>query len=180
MTYGLASPARIYRKALLRHEKIAHRFDIISCYYLRLYDELVEKEITMANISSEDFIFVIGCGSIPATPALIAMKTKARIVSIDKDLKAISRASKFIKTLDLQNVIKLEHADALYFPVENFDVIFVLYGVRQQKEILNYFSTRLTNGRTEGYNRKAKLIQRCAYGFRNFENYRLKLLYMCR
>lgn len=47
-------------------------------------------------------------------------------------------------------------------------------------EILNYFSTRLTNGRTEGYNRKAKLIQRCAYGFRSFRNYRLKLLYSCR
>ena len=47
-------------------------------------------------------------------------------------------------------------------------------------EILNYFSTKLTNGRTEGYNRKAKLIQRCAYGFRSFKNYRLKLLYSCR
>jgi len=46
-------------------------------------------------------------------------------------------------------------------------------------EVLNYFSTKLTNGRTEGYNRKAKLIQRCAYGFRSFKNYRLKLLYSC-
>jgi len=48
------------------------------------------------------------------------------------------------------------------------------------EEILNYFSTKLTNGRTEGFNRKAKLIQRCAYGFRSFKNYRLKLLYSCR
>ena len=47
-------------------------------------------------------------------------------------------------------------------------------------EILNYFSAKLTNGRTEGYNRKAKLIQRCAYGFRSFKNYRLKHLYSCR
>lgn len=47
-------------------------------------------------------------------------------------------------------------------------------------EILNYFSTRLNNGRTEGYNRKAKLIQRAAYGFRSPRNYRLKLLYSCR
>lgn len=49
------------------------------------------------------------------------------------------------------------------------------------REILNYFSTsKLNNGRTEGYNRKAKLVQRCAYGFRSFTNYRLKLLYSCR
>jgi len=47
-------------------------------------------------------------------------------------------------------------------------------------EILNYFRTNITNGKTEGYNRKAKLIQRQAYGYRNFENYRLKLIYDCR
>ena len=48
-------------------------------------------------------------------------------------------------------------------------------------QILNYFKTGgLNNGKTEGYNCKAKLIQRCAYGFRSFENYRLKLLYHCR
>ena len=48
------------------------------------------------------------------------------------------------------------------------------------EQILNYFSTKLTNGRTEGFNRKAKLIQRCAYGPASFKNYRLKLLYSCR
>lgn len=49
-----------------------------------------------------------------------------------------------------------------------------------REEILNYFKTGLSNGRTEGYNRKAKLIQRSAYGFKKFNNYRLKLLYACR
>ena len=52
--------------------------------------------------------------------------------------------------------------------------------VKWRKEILNYFRTGITNGKTEGYNRKAKLIQRQAYGYRNFENYRLKSIYDCR
>ncbi len=52
--------------------------------------------------------------------------------------------------------------------------------MKWRKEILNYFRTGITNGKTEGYNRKAKLIQRKAYGYRNFENYRLKLIYDCR
>ena len=52
--------------------------------------------------------------------------------------------------------------------------------MKWRTEILNYFRTGLTNGRTEGYNRKAKLIQRKAYGYRNFENYRLRLIYDCR
>jgi transposase len=52
--------------------------------------------------------------------------------------------------------------------------------MKWRTEILNYFRTKITNGKTEGYNRKAKLIQRQAYGYRNFENYRLRLIYDCR
>ncbi|MFN8370667.1 MAG: transposase [Bacteriovoracaceae bacterium] len=47
-------------------------------------------------------------------------------------------------------------------------------------EILNYFENRLTNARTEGFNNVAKQVQKRAYGFKNFNNYRLKLLYVCR
>lgn len=46
--------------------------------------------------------------------------------------------------------------------------------------ILNYFTTKLTNGKTEGFNNLAKLLQRRAFGFKNFENYRLRLLNACR
>ncbi len=47
------------------------------------------------------------------------------------------------------------------------------------KEVLRYFSTRLTNARTEAFNNHAKLIQRKAYGFKSFKNYRLRLLNAC-
>ena len=47
------------------------------------------------------------------------------------------------------------------------------------KEILEYFRTGLTNGRTEGFNGKAKLIKRRAYGYRSFKNYRLRVLNAC-
>ena len=51
--------------------------------------------------------------------------------------------------------------------------------LRWRQEILNYFKTRLTNGRTEGFNNRAKLIKRRAYGYKNFNNYRLRLLNAC-
>jgi hypothetical protein len=35
------------------------------------------------------------------------------------------------------------------------------------------------NGITEGFHRKMKLIQRRAYGFRNFQNYRLRVITQC-
>ncbi len=48
-----------------------------------------------------------------------------------------------------------------------------------QTEILNYFKSRLTNARAEGFNNKAKLIKRRAYGYKSFKNYRLRLLSAC-
>lgn len=48
--------------------------------------------------------------------------------------------------------------------------------MKWQNEILNYFSTGITNGRTEGFNNLAKLLQKRAFGFKSFKNYRLRLL----
>ena len=48
--------------------------------------------------------------------------------------------------------------------------------MKWRHEILNYFKTRLTNGKTEGYNRLAKLYQYRAFGYKSFKNYRLRLL----
>jgi transposase len=51
--------------------------------------------------------------------------------------------------------------------------------IKWRDEILRYFKTGLTNARIEGFNRKCKLIQRRAYGFKSFENYRPRVLYTC-
>jgi transposase len=51
--------------------------------------------------------------------------------------------------------------------------------MKWRTEILAYFATGLTNGRTEGFNNKAKLVKRRAYGYRSFANYRLRLLNAC-
>ncbi len=49
-----------------------------------------------------------------------------------------------------------------------------------RQEILNYHLGHISNGRVEGFNRKAKLIQRRGFGLKNFKNYRLLLLNACR
>lgn len=48
-----------------------------------------------------------------------------------------------------------------------------------RNEILRMFVFPYSNGITEGFHRKMKLIQRRAYGFRNFENYRLRVIVLC-
>ena len=46
-------------------------------------------------------------------------------------------------------------------------------------EILNYFATGYTNGFTEGLNNRLKVVRRVGYGYRNFENYRARVMLEC-
>lgn len=48
-----------------------------------------------------------------------------------------------------------------------------------KEEVVRMWRFTKTNGITEGFHRKMKLIQRRAYGFRNFENYRLRVKVLC-
>jgi transposase len=57
-----------------------------------------------------------------------------------------------------------------YFPNSQKTII------RWLDEIIAYFDNRTTSGVVEGINNKLKLIKRSAYGFRNFENYRIRCL----
>jgi len=71
------------------------------------------------------------------------------------------------------SIIKLLHwmHDALsYFPKSIGTM------VRWFGEIVGYFDGRRTSGPVEGINNKLKLIKRLGYGFRNFNNFRLRSL----
>jgi transposase len=48
-----------------------------------------------------------------------------------------------------------------------------------REEIVRMWRFTRNNGITEGFHRKMKLIQRRAYGFKNFENYRLRVKVLC-
>ena len=50
---------------------------------------------------------------------------------------------------------------------------------RWRTEILNYFESGMTNAMTEGFNNKAKLLKRMSYGYRNQNNFGLRLLNAC-
>lgn len=57
-----------------------------------------------------------------------------------------------------------------YFPESNNTII------RWFDEVIAYFDNRTTSGVVEGINNKLKLIKRSSYGFRNFENFRVRCL----
>ena len=85
---------------------------------------------------------------------------------------AVKYAKRRIKTL-LHFISQLKesgfkHLATLGSTIENW-----------QEEIVAMWRFPLTNSITEGFHRKMKLIQRRAYGFKNFQNYRLRVRSLC-
>ena len=50
---------------------------------------------------------------------------------------------------------------------------------RHLPNILTWFRHRISNGPTEGFNSRIQSIKSAARGFRNFENYRTRILFFC-
>jgi transposase len=64
--------------------------------------------------------------------------------------------------------IKFKHLQTLGYTLESW-----------KEEIARMFRFSKTNGITEGLHNKMEMISRRSYGFRNFENYRLRVRVLC-
>lgn len=104
---------------------------------------------------------------------LIQVKNISPILKVMHELKEKIRAI-FNKTNDwYPGVFKLGmwlSRAKKYFPNSNNTII------RWFDEIIAYFDNGTTSGAVEGINNKLKLIKRSAYGFRSFENFRIRCL----
>jgi precorrin-6B methylase 2 len=139
-------------------EKVASKFDIISSNYFKMYQELVDKEIKMAEISKNDKVVVIGCGALPITAILVSLKTKAHVVAIDKDKRAVKEAYNYIKNHHLESSIEIQYADGNVYPLKKFDVIYLTYGLKKKEDIFNYIVNNSKNN--------SRVIFRTAIGSR--------------
>jgi len=125
-------------------EKIAVNFECLYQNYLYLYEEIVEKEIKSSNISKNDSVLIIGCGSIPSTSILVSkLSNPKEIISIDFDKNAIKNSINLMHRKSFDKSLKFENADGLNYSVEKFDVIFILYGIKKQRQILEILSSKI-------------------------------------
>lgn len=62
--------------------------------------------------------------------------------------------------------------------IKEFEVCAATYR-RWSEYILNAFKYGLTNGTTEGFNNKIKVLKRISYGIRDFDRFRTRILHSC-
>ena len=78
-------------------------------------------------------------------------------------------AYKFFELLDKLKQLPVNPAKQLYKTLDKW-----------KEEIARMWRFSKNNGITEGFHRKMKLIQRAAYGFKTFDNYRKRVIVSCR
>ncbi len=123
-------------------EKVASKYHFLGYAYKNLYTGFVENEIKAANITKEDKVVHVGCGSLPYTSLIIAEKTGAKVTAIDIDPVAVERA----RSLTSKDSLLIQLANAEDFDFAGFDIVFVSFGVKPKDEIQSKIYSSLKPG----------------------------------
>jgi 16S rRNA A1518/A1519 N6-dimethyltransferase RsmA/KsgA/DIM1 with predicted DNA glycosylase/AP lyase activity len=121
-------------------EKINVKFPLFLSAYITYYEDIVDNEIHLAEITNKDNVLHIGCGSLPATSLLISKRTKAHTIGIEKNPSSVKDARYCVKVLHQENTVQIHHANALQYPMDTSTVIIVSQGIEPRYEVLTHIA----------------------------------------
>jgi transposase len=133
--------------------KMKHKRFLILARQKRLDDEKRETILDLLDLNKNLYI---------------AYTLKEQILDIFDERKKIVALQRFERWKENIEKIEMEEFSEVLKTIENY-----WYGIE------NYFTHRLTNGASEGYNNKIGLIKRRAFGFKDIEYLKLKILQSC-
>lgn len=136
---------RIMDLGFIVFERLGVKFQVVSTVYLRFYQNVVQQEATLARVTPQDRVLVIGSGSLPATPILIAQYTGATVVTIDRDKKAVKSSTQYIKHLAIANRLAIDYGEGLTYPAKDYTVVFIMYGVKNTQAVLASLPARISD-----------------------------------
>ncbi|MBU5354783.1 methyltransferase domain-containing protein [Paenibacillus barcinonensis] len=76
--------------------------------YFKNIEECIDKEFGSFQVTPDSKVLLVGSGSFPMTPLLIARRTGAQVIGIDIDAEAITLGRKVVQTLGSELNIRLE------------------------------------------------------------------------
>jgi len=130
------APKKTVLKLTKQIEKMMALFPWFFRLYRLYYRRIVEKEIHLGCISCQDRVLCIGGGPFPCTALEIAGKTGARVHVIDNDLEAVAYARRVVESLNMDNIVRVEHAEGKRLEVKSFTVVHVALQVTPREEVL--------------------------------------------
>ena len=125
-------------------EKIIIHFPKMLPLYIDYYNDIIDQESNIAQITSISKVLHVGCGSIPASSILLAEKTKASIIGMDKDDRAIRNAEICLQNLGMSQKVKVKKTDSLEMDLSEFDVILISQGIIPKEDFMQKLADKLS------------------------------------
>jgi transposase len=133
--------------------KMKHKRFLILARQKRLNDEKRETLIDLMNLNKNLYV---------------AYTLKEQVLDIFDERKKTVALQRFERWIENINKVQIPEFNEVLKTMEKY-----WFGIE------NYFTHRVTNGASEGYNNKIGLIKRRAFGFKDIEYLRLKILQSC-
>jgi len=119
---------------------LAENFPIIaSRYYQKIIGKEYQREYHQFNISKDDSILHIGCGTYPLTELMLSTTcTPKRIQGIDNRKQATRIAKKYIATQNQSQGITIDYGDGIKYDLEGYSTIIISSCASPKTPILNH------------------------------------------
>ena len=103
---------------------------------------MIKQEISMLSLPENPRVLVIGCGSLPVTALALDEMYPVSIDCVDIDIDAVTNAKSVLSSMNKDN-ITIHQKNGLDCSVDSYDIIYLLYGIQDQINMLKYISRNL-------------------------------------
>ena len=110
------------------------------------YQNVIDREVTLANVQSDDHILCIGGGLCPFSGILFHQKTGARVTVIDNNPACIPKAQRVIDYLGLDRYVKIHCQDGADISYDEYSIIHFALQVRPMDYVFSQVEKRAVPG----------------------------------
>lgn len=137
---------RVIQPLIIGWEKLCSQIPFLVHLYARPYRRVLEREIELAGITSQDRVLNIGCGSIPFTAIYIAQMTGAHVTAVDCDPQAVRAAKGCLGRLGLSHKVDLVCSPGEELDAGDCTVAVIALQAEPKDEILERLRSTATGG----------------------------------
>ena len=134
----MAGDGRVIGPAVGVMERALLKVPPLGRLYMAPYKRVVKKEIELAQLTPGKKVLQIGAGSLPFSAIHLARLAGVFVCAIDIDQRAVKRARRWIRNLNLEAQIEVEHGDGKDFPPTGFSAAFVALQAEPKAEIIKH------------------------------------------
>lgn len=118
-----------------RLEYMVEKLPWTYLFFKKYYDQIIDKEIKLADIKETDRILCIGGGPCPCTAIELHKRTGARVWVVDNDREVVYNALRNIERLNLSDFVSVKYADGRDICPKAFDIIHIALQVTPKGKV---------------------------------------------